>query len=303
VTEDILKTKIEKKSPTRCLFYKIPEEFRIELSTLAQVQHKKAWNSEGVAIWGAIVAVWNKCYDCLKFEEKNQQLQKQEDQQIKQHNSLGLSNKNNENEPKIKKEAQNAKKSKRNEEDHIDSTDIEKMDDEENSIPKNLQKDYNNDNFGYIEESKKMNNNINKSKIIDPDNDISVTDFNAKKLQKNYNNNNFGYIEESKKMDNNISELKVIDLDNDKNVADSNAKNIQNAYDNNFNQNEEHEKMIINADNEHIRKKGPNTWDIKFLDQNNNKIFYIILHDSKKLLFPLITLNTLLDEGATYVHL
>jgi hypothetical protein len=56
---------------------------------------------------------------------------------------------------------------------------------------------------------------------------------------------------------------------------------MRNVYDN-FGHNEEREKVITNTNNDNIKsdKMSPDNWEIIFLDNNNNKVFYIILYDN-----------------------
>jgi hypothetical protein len=56
---------------------------------------------------------------------------------------------------------------------------------------------------------------------------------------------------------------------------------------------------------ENTNNSNEKNWDIKFLNfKKNKKKFYIIQYDKKnEILFPLVTLNTLLKEHTKYVYL
>lgn len=168
----------------------------------------------------------------------------------------------------------------------------EKQDNTKNPTPKNLQNNYNNnDNFDYIDKSRKMDNisdsyitNANDNKITNHfsnilfninDKEITIKNINNESNQEKEKLTNKKKKEEiNNSENNNVDELGIVDIDNN--------------------------ECIVNNNNEKT------SCEIKFLNNNNNndkkEYFYIIIYDVEEVLFPLTTLNTLLELHPKYVQ-
>jgi hypothetical protein len=264
VTPDILTTRNEKKNSTRNLFFKIPPTFRNDLKTLAQVNQLISNWTKAKEIWAPIIAAWNQCHDLMNNQNT-----------IKKANNFS----------NIMKEKKCFSLST-DEEDCFESSDI---DEPENDNDISTELIYDNSSVNSLQVDKKTINKEKAKKIIS----ISNKD-DQKDIKKKFTVNNLQY----EFIINNKEYADIMDIG----IAGSNPTESVRGEKENFNHKKEQEKIIANTDNKDTEndEMSPKSWEIRFLDNNDSGIFYIILyyHDKNEILFPFKTLYFLLGVNS-----
>jgi hypothetical protein len=280
VTPDKLTTRNEKKNSSRSLFLKIPPDFRNDLTILTQMDLVISNWTKAKEIWAPILAVWNECHDLMKKQNV-----------IKKANNFS----------KTRKEKKRFALSA-DEEDSFDSSDIDELE-RDNDNDKSTELIYGNSYSNSIDK-----HTINKEKAISISNkndegfarmswrqnyhDTSKARTSSGQSPDNQKNSTINNLKND--FNNDFEFIEIMDTDIDENIADKNDEKIRNVPD----INKEYEKVITSTNNGHSKNDNmdPNNCEIRFLDNNDNGVFYII--DNSEILFTFKTLYSLLGVNS-----